>query len=67
MRSTQEDAFCPNCEWTGDATGVSSCPVCGSNLSSLRALDEDVIRGEKDKYPQDFVSKIQEADDDYIE
>lgn len=63
-KDLHKDAFCPNCEWTGDATGITSCPVCGSTLSSLDSFDEEEIMANRtEKYPDDFLSKIDEPND----
>lgn len=68
MKKEQKEAFCPNCEWTGDATGITSCPVCNTTLSMLDSFDEEeLMMAEKEKYPEDFLSRIKEANDDYIE
>lgn len=69
MKNTGEDVFCPNCEWTGNVAGVTSCPVCGANLSSLSSFSDEELAVEagKEKYPDDFLSKIDDPDDDYIE
>lgn len=67
MKDTKEDAFCPNCEWTGDAAGMTSCPVCGSSLSSLESFqDDDLTSGVKDRYPENL-QNIKEDDDEYLE
>lgn len=68
VKKIGEDAFCPTCEWTGDAKGITSCPVCGSNLSSLDSFNEvDEFGSGKDRYPAEFLTKIHEMDDEYIE
>ncbi|MFA6492984.1 MAG: hypothetical protein WCV58_02535 [Patescibacteria group bacterium] len=57
----EEQAFCPNCEWTGNAEGITSCPVCGANLSSLDSFEEEeAVAGKEDKYSADLISKVQE-------
>jgi hypothetical protein len=68
MKKAHLDAFCPNCEWTGDAEGITNCPVCNAELSSLDSFDEDeALTDDKDKYPAEFLGKIQENDDDYMQ
>jgi len=68
MKKRSEDAICPNCEWSGDATGITSCPVCGSNLSLIDSLEEEPTLGRAEaRYPEDFLSHIQESDDDLVE
>lgn len=57
----EEVAICPNCEWTGDATGIADCPLCGASLASLDTYDEesDLVKKE-DKYPQEFINREEE-------
>lgn len=54
----KEEAFCPNCEWTGDATGITSCPVCNASLSNLENFDED--EESKGKYPSEILDTVEE-------
>ncbi|HLB95817.1 MAG TPA: hypothetical protein VJK26_02845 [Patescibacteria group bacterium] len=57
MKKEAVDAICPNCEWSGDATGITSCPVCGSNLSLLDAHDDFEQVADEAKYPKEFLSR----------
>lgn len=67
MKKNVEEAYCSNCEWTGDTIGNPSCPVCGSNLAMLNAYDENApVAGKPEKYPVDVLLGAKEAygDDD---
>lgn len=59
-----DDAFCPGCEWSGDATGITLCPVCGTNLSMIDAFDEGALPNRRDdKYPTDVLAHVEENDE----
>lgn len=66
MKKGSEDAYCPNpnCEWTGDAVGLTDCPLCGTPLAMFDALDEDDPDAFKeDKYPVDYLSQNNPEED----
>lgn len=60
--SKDEVAICPNCEWTGDAFGIASCPQCGANLASFDAFDEedDLLPKKDEKYPEEIINRTKE-------
>lgn len=63
-----EEAICPNCEWRGDAKGITSCPECGATLSNLDSFDEEQADSkDNEKYPADFLTNTKEDDDDNME
>jgi len=61
-----EEAFCANCEWSGDATGLADCPVCGAVLAKLDdpyVRDDDFASGKaEDRYPREILAKVEEDD-----
>lgn len=68
MKKIEEDAYClnPNCEWTGNAIGMTSCPVCGSDVSNMDSYDDDTTAREE-KYPSEFLARIKQDDDLIVE
>lgn len=60
-----EEALCANCEWSGDATGLADCPVCGQPLSKLDPYTEgdDFASGKSERYPQEILAKVEESDE----
>ncbi len=59
-----ENAICSNCEWSGDASGIVNCPVCGNTLAKLDAYKDDGLPFKKDeKYPSEVLSRMEEKDD----
>ncbi len=58
----EEVAICPNCEWTGDATGIADCPLCGASLAHLDSYDEeaDLASSKQDKYPEEIINRTKE-------
>ena len=72
MKSTSkknEDAFCSNCDWSGDSMGMSSCPLCGSSLAKLDNFQDDELDAvQEEKYPDEYEGQIQsEKDGDLID
>lgn len=55
MKKDLEDAVCTQCDWTGDATGLTDCPICGEPLSRLDDLNGDVISEDNERYPRDLI------------
>jgi len=58
-----QDAICPNCEWSGDAMGLSKCPVCGADIAPLTETDDLGVKLNQDeKYPADIVAETDEKE-----
>jgi len=58
-----EEAFCANCEWSGDAAGLADCPVCGEILAKLDPYAEgDDLVSRQERYPREILAEVEEDD-----
>lgn len=67
MRKKVQEALCPSCEWSGDATGISHCPECGSQLTLIDDFDEEKLTKANVRYPSEVLGRLSETDDQLVE
>jgi hypothetical protein len=53
------ESFCTACEWQGDGTGLTACPVCGQPITSL---DVGAEPANDEEYSEEAMKKSAEED-----
>ena len=58
------DAICSKCDWSGDAQGLPTCPMCRNDLVFLDSSDQE--GGQKqEKYPGKLLTKTDDPLDEW--